>query len=254
VSVNYLPVPLNPTQVEGRHPHPIKVGLQTDLFIRASFDYEVTLGYIRAEFTKAEGAEERIRQLWLNRSWPDELWEHSKKAQLYCQHFLRNLLKQNSIISAVGHWDWFLRRQSEFVLWALETEAQSGVDDKIRRLASHIDQGSLRDQIGNLSQLTGCSFHIEETDLRHLDELGLLRNIGSHNRWEVDQKYLQRTKTRPESGGWRIGQYRTYSDQEWLVWQTALRGRATWLISKGIGERFRALPAYPGSEDVFNGI
>jgi hypothetical protein len=73
-------------------------------------------------------------------------------------------------------------------------------------------------------------------------EMSLVRNIGLHNRWEVDEGYLKQTNS---TGLWAVGDIRTVESTELLRWHQDLMNviNATW---PPIAERYVDAPAFTG--------
>ena len=55
--------------------------------------------------------------------------------------------------------------------------------------------------------------------MQELVEMSLVRNLGLHNRWEVDERYMARTR---RVGSAAIGELRIMSLDELQTWQSLI--------------------------------
>jgi hypothetical protein len=72
-----------------------------------------------------------------------------------------------------------------------------------------------------LEKSCGVGFGISGGEQGHLKEMSLVRNLALHNRWEVDEKYLDSTSNNKQ---WNIGQLRLFDSSELGLWHKSLLG------------------------------
>ena len=97
-------------------------------------------------------------------------------------------------------------------------------------------------QIDLVQKSTGCDLGISSINQEQLHEMTLLRNLGLHNRWEVDEKYMQLSKV----GGLRIGDLRLVEVEELTRWHAALI-RLILDITSAVAIRYVNAPDFPSS-------
>ena len=117
-------------------------------------------------------------------------------------------------------------------------------------MLTKVDEKSLKNigfkeitqQLELLEKASDLKFDLPDEILSSLAEMSLVRNLGLHNRWEVDSHY--KDKTRPGSTGWEIGEIRTFDKTELQIWH----GSLIEVISKTsvpIAKKFCHAPPYP---------
>lgn len=72
-------------------------------------------------------------------------------------------------------------------------------------------------------------------------EMSLVRNLGLHNRWEVDEVYL---KNSSHSGALVVGELRLVNASELLPWRSALSQLLMGIWSP-IAQLYVGAPEYP---------
>ena len=149
---------------------------------------------------------------------------------------------QNTIVSMQSHWDWYLRRLGVFILFARQAVADPPLPSKVGKDLKRIGFANFADQIDILRESTGLPLLLPPESVERVGEMSLVRNIGLHNRWEVDEGYLKHTKF---AGSWTVGDIRTVESPELLGWHEDLMKviNATW---PSIAERYVSAPDFAG--------
>ena len=65
--------------------------------------------------------------------------------------------------------------------------------DRFREL-DRTDHLPMDQQLSIIAEATGIALQLEAEDICELVEMTWIRNLGLHNRWEVDARYLSRSK------------------------------------------------------------
>jgi hypothetical protein len=131
---------------------------------------------------------------------------------------LERLVSQNALIAVVSQWDWYIRRLGAFVLFAEASisDASSSADD--RKQLGHVDRLPIGEQLTVLERATGISLSLDDAHRSDLKEMAAVRNIGMHNRWECDQRYLDSTPV----CGFELGDLRLFDEGELQNWHARL--------------------------------
>ena len=192
------------------------------------------------EFVRTPGALDRMEAIFLERLHTkktyDEAWEYLKKYQ----EIFKKAAFSNVLISFCSHWDWYLRQLSKFIEFGNTHVGGPDLSNSDRKELSRIAYASILRQVELLEKATGCSFGVSQNEREHMHEMTLVRNLGLHNRWEVDEKYLQNSTTQ----GLAIGELRLIEVDELSAWHADLMH----LISQTsmiIAARFVDAPDYP---------
>jgi hypothetical protein len=223
------------------HPYPFQIGLQTLEFLQGTIFYVSYQDVAAGEFIRTTGALDRMETVFLERLYTkktyDEAWGYLKKYQ----EIFKNAAFSNVLISFCSHWDWYLLQLSKFIEFGSAHVGGCPVlSNNERKEFSRISRASFLRQVELLEKATGCSFGVSQVEREHMHEMTLVRNLGLHNRWEIDEKYLQISKTQ----GLAIGELRPVGVDELYAWHKDLIHLIS-QTSKGIAIRYVDAPDYP---------
>jgi hypothetical protein len=147
---------------------------------------------------------------------------------------------QNVLILVRSHWDWYIRQVAGFVAFARNHISSPTLTNKEQRSFANLDRKEIEDQLVILGNTCGVNFNIAASTMLAVKEMSLVRNIGLHNRWEVDRFYLSKTLT----SGWTVGDIRTVKIDELRSWVSSL----TKLLDETsipIANKYVSAPDYP---------
>lgn len=223
------------------HPYPIQLALATQEYLQSViFLYAVSDAAAGAHVQDAD-ALDALRHLFeqLQPGVWDDGWALLEKYG----DVLEKLVSQNSLIAMVSQWDWYVRRLGAFVAFAqVHVGDSTATSDHLRQLR-RLDRLPIGEQIELLQLGSGVPFGIAAQDLLELREMALVRNLGMHNRWEVDQKYMESSKRT----GWQVGELRLFDDCELQNWHVLLV-EAVNHTSTTLACRFDAAPDYSAEQ------
>jgi hypothetical protein len=235
-----IDLPAMSGSLKGAHPYPFQIGMQTNEFIQAALFHasflDIAVGkFVRLPDGLREIEEEYVRTLGSQETY-DEAWSYLEKYQAVFQ----DAPLQSVLIAFTSHWDWYLRALREFIISArssLSLPRLKGADEK--SLAC-VDYLPMPKQLDVLVRILGIEIGLSDEDAREVDEMTLVRNLGLHNRWEVDGRYLQRT---PRTG-YELGELRLVHTGELQRWHTILTALINVSASK-VARDYAAAPKYP---------
>jgi len=149
---------------------------------------------------------------------------------------------QTIVVSLKSQWDWFVTKSGGFVIFAQNRESKHSLSPKkISELQSIGQNKPIERQIEILSQTTGIDSTFPQSTKEAIQELTLVRNLGIHDRWEVDEIYLNRSTN---AANWGLGEFRTVSVDEVELWE-----RCTLTIVRNVAFplafRYGSAPSYP---------
>jgi hypothetical protein len=214
-----IPLPsVSKSSDSSAHAFPFQVGLQAQEFIQGTMYYVAFQDIAAGEFVRLHDGTGQVEALMLvhglNKDASDQAWKILGK---YLDVFKSSAL-QNVLISFCSHWDWYIRKISDFIqntYFEVFHTALSNSDIKQLERADHL---SLPDQIHLIERLCKIDLETTELELNTLREMSLVRNIGLHNRWEIDSKYLSKSITKD----FQLGHLRKIEISELTIWHSLL--------------------------------
>lgn len=223
------------------HPYPIQIWLQAARLIQGSVFYSAFVDAAVGEFVhdNPQDAYQRIEDLFLNQGMEKETVDLSWDCLMDYMKLFPSPVFQYSLYSMVIHWDWFISKLGGFVRFARQHDSIPPISNKQTNKLQKLGWENSDDQLGLLTAATGQNFNIDNTKLDSFKEMLLVRNLGMHNEWEVDQFYLDRTRTQ----GWKLGQLRTLTSTDLYNWQAALLHIMNELATE-VAKRYVAIPNY----------
>lgn len=87
-----------------------------------------------------------------------------------------------------------------------------------RHCRAGIDHLNILNQLTLLEKASDVKFNLSDENLSSLKEMSLVRNLGLHNRWEVDKQYQEKNN----SNDWEIGEIRVFDPIELYDWHESL--------------------------------
>jgi hypothetical protein len=225
------------TENSKSHTYPLQIAMQTLEFTQATLLYIMMLDYMSEKYLIQDKNLDKLREDMISLGIKEKAWDDSFSYLAKYKEVFKRYVYQNVLIQIRSHWDWYIGHLALFVLYAREyTSNTSSVKEK--ELIS-IGYKSIEKQIEILEEACDVSFNIYQNTIEQLKEMSWVRNLGIHNRWEVDEKYFKKTK----SANWKIGQIRVFDNREIMTWHQSLVTviNLTW---PEIGKRFKKVPAY----------
>jgi hypothetical protein len=213
------PLPtLNRSPNSQAHPFPFQISLQTQEFLQAALFYSTFADVAVAEVVSEPGGvarvESRLQERGLNPNIVSQAWSFLEK---YREVF-KGSVYQHALIQLNSHWDWYIRRLCEFVQFGrayCQTPALKAEDEKRLRRASRLP---IAEQLEVIEVAASISLGLAADEKEELSEMSQARNLGLHNRWEVDADYLRKTKRI----GYSLGDLRQIEIPELRKWHSLL--------------------------------
>lgn len=151
-----------------------------------------------------------------------------------------NSVFQNVLVLVRSHWDWYIRQLGRFVAFARVHVPSPALSTKHQKLFDYVDRKEIDEQLSILEGACGVTFCLPNSTMLEVKEMSLVRNLGLHNRWEVDAFYLSKTL----SSRWTVGEIRVVTIQELRSWVSGL----TKLLDETsipIAKKYCSAPDYP---------
>ncbi len=205
-----LPGIPNNLNLNDTHPYPIQIAKQTVEFIRATW-FNIFLSDAMAElYTELnperwrENVFSRLQEKGIEKSAIQPGWD----SLVNYMEFFRHANVHSAVIALCSHWDWFIRKLGDFIIEFLASKNRSSNSN-----LKNIGMKHILEQIQIIETSLSIEFIINKTDKNILKLVSLTRNIGIHNRWEIDDKYLE-----SYSDTWEFGEIRRINSDELKNW------------------------------------
>lgn len=238
----HVKIPLPPFDTQrgaGAHPYPFQIAQQAQQFISASVWYDGVTKVATNLYLRIPWGLWRIRRQF---TVTDSAWKNGSDAlHIYREVFAGSVL-QAGIISLRSHWDWFITKSAEFVIFAANHSQSKLIDTATQeKLESLGENRSVEGQVQILANAAQVTFDFPKADRDAIRELSLVRNLGLHNRWEVNQRYLSKSRN---ASLWELGDLRTLNIDEVEDWARAIM-KLTGNIGVQLAVKFGKAPPYP---------
>jgi hypothetical protein len=226
------------------HPFPFRIGIQAQEFIVATVFYWILSDTAAGVLFRTPGGMEKVKESLMESGrltehrWQEQ-WKH---LGTYSGAFEPYVL-QSVVIFIFSHWDWYIRQLRNFVLFAIAQTPDIQLDKKLERQLRRIDYLEVSMQLIVLEQACQVTLQLDEDTRSAIAEMSLARNIGLHNRWEVDKYYLDNTRV----SGLSHGDLRVVTKEELNSWANSV-SLAINLTCNEIGKRFVHVVDYPPVE------
>jgi len=236
-----IDLPVLPKMVRA-HLYPYQIALQTLEFVQGAMFHMIFMDIAAGQRVRQPGATAEIEKEMIAGGTTQDVLDLHWKTWAKYKVIFEGFVFQNAIVSMQSHWDWYLRKLGAFILFARQAVAAPPLPSKTSKELKRIGFANFADQITILRESTGLPLVVPTESVERVKEMSLVRNIGLHNRWEVDEGYLGQTNS---TDLWAVGDIRTVKSAELLRWHQDLMNviNATW---PPIAERYVDAPDFTG--------
>ena len=222
------------------HVFPVQVSIQTQEFIHAVLFYAMFADIAAGEYVRLPDGLNRIERKLSHDGLDKKQWDRGWDYLQKYQPIFNNTIYQNVLILMRSHWDWYIRQIGQFVSFARAHIRSPALDKKQQQDLERIGWTEITKQLIILEVSCGIKFSLSSTILSDLNEMSLVRNLGMHNRWEVDEFYLRKTTT----SNWELREVRIVEINELQSWASSL-SKLINETSLQIATRYVAAPDFP---------
>lgn|GEM_PF-1408141 len=214
-----IPLPsVSKTPGARAHSFPIQVSVQTQEFIQAVLFYAMFADIAAGRYVRLPNALNNIEQEVMKEGLDKKLWDNGWSYLQRYQPIFNNTIFQNVLILMRSHWDWYIRQIGEFVSFARNHVSSPALDKNQEKELARIGWKEITQQLTILEKSCGIKFNLSPAILSDINEMSLVRNLGMHNRWEVDDYYLNKTS----SSKWELKDVRLTEIAELRSWSGSL--------------------------------
>lgn len=222
------------------HPFPAQVAVQTYEFILGVLFYAMLSDMASGAYFRLPNALTQMETKLLSEGLSKKEWDRGWNILQKYMSVFENTVFQNVLMLMRSHWDWYIRQIGGFVRFSRNHVSSPPLDKKQQKLLDNVDRKEIKEQLETLETACGVTFNIPSTVMESIKEMSLVRNLGMHNRWEVDDFYLSKTST----SGWELGDLRLVEINELRAWASSLN-KIIDETSIPIALKYVSAPDYP---------
>lgn len=226
------------------HPFPCQIAFQTQEFIQGIVFWFTCADEAAGAFIRLPNGLNMLKASLLRAGMREETWEFGWDYLSKYKSLFESVVFQNVLVAIRSYWDWYINKLSEFIIFAQENTGNALMKRELKDL-QRITRPEILEQISKMEKVCKLDFEVSEQTKQSIKEMSLVRNLGLHNRWEVDQEYLNKTS---QKNRWRIGNIRTFDSKELGLWYRSLLD----LINKTcrpVAIKYASAPKYPPEAD-----
>ncbi len=222
------------------HTFPAQVGFQAMDFMRGVLFYAMISDVAAGKTIRQPGGLSSLEEDIISQGLSKEAWNDGWNCiEQYLNVFEQSVF-QNVLILIRSHWDWYIRQTGDFVRFARTHVTSPPLTAKQAEQLARISFKEIKQQLSILERSCGISLNIAEDVLHDIHEMSLVRNIGLHNRWEVDSFYLEKTASNERE----LGEIRTIEIRELQKWCSSLTAVIR-EVTFSVAIKYVSAPDYP---------
>lgn len=243
--VERIPLPKVITRKDAKaHPFPYQIALQTRELIQGAVFYFICVDKAAGEFIRLPNGLSMLKTSLLKEGMKESDWESGWEYLDKYKNLFQSFIFQNVLITIRSLWDWYINKLSKFIIFA-QDNIENALQPKERGKLEKITHKDIIDQLSIIEEVCKSRFEISEETRLNVKEMSLVRNLGMHNRWEVDQQYLDKSSA-PDR--WQIGDIRTFDSKELRLWHESIIELIN-RTCKPVAIKYVSVPPYPPRVD-----
>jgi hypothetical protein len=214
-----IPLPKVVIQKDAKaHPFPFQIASQTQEYMQGVVLYFICADRAAGEYVRLPSGLNMLKAILLKDGMQEQDYESGWNYLEKHRKLFRGVVFQNILIVIRSCWDWYVNKLAKFIVFAHESTSDALMNNELRNLG-RITNPEILEQISIIQRVCKLDFWLSEETKQNIKEMSLVRNLGLHNRWEVDQKYLNKTSKKNQ---WQIGDIRTFDSKELILWYRSL--------------------------------
>lgn len=234
-----LPSASQTTSERKAHPFPLQIGFQTLELMQASIFHAMVMDEAAGQRVRqtdgVQGIDQALLNAGLEKALLDDGWKYLGKYKGLFERFVT----QSVLIALRSQWDWYIRNLGSFILVSKRSEAHDALPRAEEKDLERIGFKDILSQLAILDKCADINVEVSGSVEAAVYEMSLVRNLGLHNRWEVDDHYINNTR----APSWQRGEIRVFDIPELEGWHRALVRLVndTW---SPVAVRFKDAPDY----------
>lgn len=223
------------------HSYPFQIAYQAQEFIQGAIFYISIADISSGTYFKQVNSLNELRLQFIGGGGELSTWEQGWQILTKYEDIFKITVFQNVLVAINSHWDWYIRKLGEFISFARPYVPSPVLNHKEENDLNRIGFLTICHQLAVLEKTCSLDFGISNSEKEVLMEMSLVRNLGLHNRWEVDQKYLDLT---PDKRVWMNGELRLFDSTELKIWHENML-KVISKTSKMVAIKYLGVPSYP---------
>lgn len=196
------------------HPYPFRIGIQTLEFMQGSLFFASLVDMASGAYIRQPDGMANIERAFLEKVDSPKTYDDAWKIIGKYQAVFEKVSFQSVLIAMNSHWDWYARKLIDFILFARKDLNQPMLGKSEKKWLARFSSLPMGEQLEAIEIAAGIKLTLTEEEKSELQEMTLVRNLGLHNRWEIDNRYLERTV----KVGYQLGELRIIDVEELNRW------------------------------------
>jgi hypothetical protein len=196
------------------HPYPFHIGLQTLEFMQGSLFYASLVDIASGAYIRQPDGMANLERAFLEQLDSPKTYDDAWKIIGKYQAVFEKVPFQSVLIAMNSHWDWYARKLMDFILFARQDLNLPMVGKSEEKRLARFSSLPIGEQLEVIEVAAGIKLALSKGEKSELQEMSLVRNLGLHNRWEIDARYLERTVR----SGYQLGDLRIIEREELFKW------------------------------------
>ena len=178
------------------HPYPFRIGIQTLEFMQGSLFYASLVDIASGAYIRQPDGMANLERVFLEKLDSPKTYDDAWGIIGKYQAVFERVPFQSVLIAMNSHWDWYARKLIDFILFARKDLNQSMLEKVEEKRLARFSSLPIGEQLEIIEVVAGIKLTLSDEEKSELQEMTLVRNLGLHNRWEIDKRYLERTLRR----------------------------------------------------------
>ncbi len=196
------------------HPFPFQVAVQTLEFMQGSLFHASLVDAASVAYVRLPEGMANLERVFIERLDSSKTYDEAWKILEKYQTVFEKIPFQSVLIAMNSHWDWYARKLANFISFARQDLNQGALKKLDEKRLLRFSSLPIGEQLEVIEAAVGITPILTVEENRELQEMALVRNLGLHNRWEIDNRYLERTNR----GGYQKGELRIIEIEELTKW------------------------------------
>jgi hypothetical protein len=230
---------LTASNISKAHPFPFELGFKALELLQAHVMHAIVADMAAGEYVRQPKGIEIIQaKMLLGGAGIDTINQGFSLLQKHFETF-EFLPFQSTLIAMNSAWDWYIRNLAGFITVARTRSGANSLGPAIEKPFIRVGSLPIGEQISVLEAVLDCQLPLTEIQTDALKEMALVRNIGIHDNWQTDEKYVSATKQDMKI----LGAFRKISVTELEEWRAAME-TAISALTKNTAIRYKAIGVY----------
>ncbi len=200
------------------HLFPIQIAYQTQEFLHGAIFYFTISDESSGIFFHIPNSINILESSLKRKGMKKPEWDLGWNIIQQYKNMFENMVFKNVLITIRSYWDWYINQLSKFIIFAQENIGNPLQTKEYKQL-TRITYKEIVEQVEIIERICRLDFNLSQEIKQKIKEMSLVRNLGLHNRWEVDQQYISKTIAKNDL---KIGYIRNFTAEELHAWHKVL--------------------------------